>query len=84
VVAKEASISSINFQHMALQTPKHFSVVVSEGQRVLIAKYHIHTIAFIGALLPGLTCYACIAYAHIVQTASVFNFTALDCPSSGR
>jgi len=40
-------------------------------------------IAFLGALLPGIGYYGCIAYAYLWQADQVFNFTALDCEQAG-
>ncbi|CAI4232234.1 unnamed protein product [Auanema sp. JU1783] len=43
--------------------------------------YHMRTVVSIGALLPGLGCYFCIAYTYVFQFETITNFTQQDsCP----
>lgn len=37
--------------------------------------------ACIGALLPGIACYLCIAYTYVFQTGHTRNYTTADCPN---
>uniref|UniRef100_A0A0N5ALP7 G protein-coupled receptor n=1 Tax=Syphacia muris TaxID=451379 RepID=A0A0N5ALP7_9BILA len=41
-------------------------------------------IALLGALLPGVSCYFCIAYTFIFQQSEVENYTTIDCPGIAR
>ncbi|VDK28119.1 unnamed protein product, partial [Anisakis simplex] len=36
-------------------------------------------IALAGSLLPGLACYACIAYTYVFQSERARNFKSTDC-----
>lgn len=39
----------------------------------------VKTLCLVGALLPGLGCYICIAYTYLFQLDRVMNFTSIDC-----
>uniref|UniRef100_A0A914PUX6 Post-GPI attachment to proteins factor 2 n=1 Tax=Panagrolaimus davidi TaxID=227884 RepID=A0A914PUX6_9BILA len=44
-------------------------------------RIRIRTLCFLGALLPGLGCYFCIAYTYLFQFDRVLNFTSSHCPN---
>jgi len=45
-----------------------------------VGSFPVSYVAYLGALLPGLGCYACISYAYIFQSERTLNFTTSDCP----
>lgn len=44
----------------------------------------VRTIGLIGALLPGIGCYICIAYTYLFQLEQVQNFTSTNCENVRR
>ncbi|CAD5212436.1 unnamed protein product [Bursaphelenchus okinawaensis] len=43
-------------------------------------KMKIKTLCLLGALLPGIGCYFCVAYTYLFQFDRVLNFTSTNCP----
>ncbi|KAH7726404.1 Protein Y38F1A.8 [Aphelenchoides avenae] len=43
-------------------------------------RFKIRTLCLLGALLPGIGCYLCIAYTYLFQIDRVLNFTSTNCP----
>ncbi|KAI1728245.1 hypothetical protein DdX_00410 [Ditylenchus destructor] len=47
-------------------------------------RIRVRTICLLGALLPGIGCYICIAYTYLFQLDRVMNFTTTECPDVKR
>uniref|UniRef100_A0A915DVT9 CWH43-like N-terminal domain-containing protein n=1 Tax=Ditylenchus dipsaci TaxID=166011 RepID=A0A915DVT9_9BILA len=43
------------------------------------ARLRVRTMCLLGALLPGIGCYICIAYTYLFQLDKVMNFTSTNC-----
>lgn len=56
----------------------------SAGGPKYLARFNIRTLCLIGALLPGIGCYFCIAYTYAFQLDRVKNFTSTNCEGVKR